>query len=168
MSEETLPSIDTSFFTTAENEEASEWTLKLKDVSETTPQGATPAELFSSELNPNQMTPEPTAPVVLSSGEVAATQTVRKKTRFDRLFKFHDNGRLTRGPIAAGQHLVGEDERLVRLNGEATSYVHHNNMYIHGAALQMGSSASNAQQQEGYDPALGLSLIHISEPTRPY
>jgi hypothetical protein len=157
MSEETLPSIDTSFFTTADNEEASEWTLKMKDVANTTPQETQTVELFSNEAAGVQLATQSPGPTVLTSNEAPAPQPVRKKTRFDQLIKFHDNGRLTRGPIAAGQHLVGEDERLVRLNGEATSYVHHNNMYIHGAALQMGSSASNAQQQEGYDPALGVT-----------
>lgn len=157
MSEETLPSIDTSFFTTTDNEEASEWTLKMKDVANTTPQETQTVELFSNEAAGVQLATQSPGPTVLTSNEAPAPQPVRKKTRFDQLIKFHDNGRLTRGPIAAGQHLVGEDERLVRLNGEATSYVHHNNMYIHGAALQMGSSASNAQQQEGYDPALGVT-----------
>lgn len=157
MSEETLPSIDTSFFTTADNEEASEWTLKMKDVANTTPQETQTVELFSNEAAGVQLATQSPGPTVLTSNEAPAPQPVRKKTRFDQLIKFHDNGRLTRGPIAAGQHLVGDDERLVRLNGEATSYVHHNNMYIHGAALQMGSSASNAQQQEGYDPALGVT-----------
>jgi len=59
--------------------------------------------------------------------------------------------------MAAGQHLVGEDSRLYAVSGnEPNGYVHHNNMHLHGASVQMGSSASNAQQNEGYDPNVGV------------
>ena len=62
-----------------------------------------------------------------------------------------------RGPMAAGQHLVGEDGRVYAVSGnEPNGYVHHNNMHLHGASVQMGSSASNAQQNDGYDPNVGV------------
>ena len=30
-------------------------------------------------------------------------------------------------------------------------------MHLHGAIMQMGSSATNAQEAEGFDPALGVT-----------
>ncbi|MGB1679407.1 MAG: hypothetical protein ACPHFV_05130 [Poseidonia sp.] len=180
MTDETFPTFDPSLFSGEKKEEdTTVWSLfgSESSTSKTNAGNKTPAsdfqksfqeyvteKLASNMAKLNQTTPAATT----TTPSVKATATTTSRTgqtarpnlpkgSFQNLFKFHNNGQLTRGPIASGQHLVGKDQQMTRLNGEPMAYVHYNQMHLHGAILQMGSSASNAQQPEGYDPALGVT-----------
>ena len=96
-------------------------------------------------------------PATSMASDVGQKLSPKIRSKFNDAYKFHNNGTLVRGPMAAGQHLVGKDGRAYPVSGsEPNGYVHHNNMHLHGASVQMGSSASNAQQKEGFDPNAGV------------
>ena len=158
MTEEKFPQIDTSLFgsTTTDSSEKDEWTLNTEGASKKQTQVVDDfRERFASYLDnykPTTQQAEPSNETV-----VARTLTAKRLTKFNEVYKFHNNGTLVRGPMAAGQHLVGEDGRVYAVSGsEPNGYIHHNNMHLHGAIVQMGSSASNAQQNEGFDPNVGV------------
>jgi len=191
MTDETYPTFDPSIFSgEKKNEEPKTWSLfgsessPSKTSSTSTNDTGSDASDFQksfqayvtekftnnmAKLNQTATAATTTAPSVKApqattsgTGQVAARPN-QPKSSFHNLFKFHNNGELTRGPIASGQHLVSKPvneqtpREMTRLNGEPMAYVHYNKMHLHGAILQMGSSASNAQQPEGYDPALGVT-----------
>ena len=180
VTEDAYPDLDPSLFSTEKKEEATTaWSvLGSEPVASTTNAEKTgfssALQNFVKEVNtvdmktkfrsfaPSEETeqPAPSRDAAASTGSVShptGAQPRRSNGVFQDLFKFHNNGQLTRGPTASGQHLVGKDHQLTRLNDDPSAYVHYNNMHLHGAILQMGSSASNAQQTEGYDPALGVT-----------
>lgn len=180
LTEETYPKLDPSLFSGEKKDEAkSAWSVLTAEpvTSTASAENANVASSFKKFMPEKtvmdmktkflSLAPSGTTEEIVSSPEVAASsgptghsngaQPRRSNGAFQDLFKFHNNGELTRGPIASGQHLVGKDGQLTRLNDDPTAYVHYNNMHLHGAILQMGSSASNAQQNEGYDPALGVT-----------
>lgn len=158
MSEEKFPTIDTNLFgsTSPDSSEKDDWTFNTKEATKKQTQVADDfRQRFASYVDKYKPTAQQTEP----SDEPVAARTLTPKilTKFNDVYKFHNNGTLVRGPMAAGQHLVGEDGRVYSVSGsEPNGYVHHNNMHVHGAIVQMGSSASNAQQDEGYDPNVGV------------
>lgn len=158
MSEEKFPTIDTNLFgsTSSDSSEKDDWTFNTKEATKKQTQVADEfRQRFASYIDNYKQTTQQTEP----SNEPVAARTLTPKilTKFNDVYKFHNNGTLVRGPMAAGQHLVGEDGRVYAVSGsEPNGYVHHNNMHVHGAIVQMGSSASNAQQDEGYDPNVGV------------
>lgn len=158
MSEEKFPTIDTNLFgsTSSDSSEKDDWTFNTKEATKKETQVADDfRQRFASYIDNSKQTAQQTEP----SNEPVAARTLTPKilTKFNDVYKFHNNGTLVRGPMAAGQHLVGEDGRVYAVSGsEPNGYVHHNNMHVHGAIVQMGSSASNAQQDEGYDPNVGV------------
>lgn len=158
MSEEKFPTIDTNLFgsTSSDSSEKDEWTFNTKEATKKQTQVADDfRQRFASYVDQYKPTAQQTEP----SNEPVTARTLTPKilTKFNDVYKFHNNGTLVRGPMAAGQHLVGEDGRVYAVSGsEPNGYVHHNNMHVHGAIVQMGSSASNAQQDEGYDPNVGV------------
>ncbi len=168
MTEKTFPTFDSSLFTGTKNDmETNSWSITTTDSANVKANDGLAIKTFgSSTQKPVQTDSTPTSATLTPSARSEQseenrtndlpTRTNRSKASFHDLFTFHDE-QLTRGPIASGQHLVGKDGKLTRLNGEPMAYVHYNDMYLHGAILQMGSSASNAQQPEGYDPALGVT-----------
>ena len=168
MTEKTFPTFDSSLFTGTKNDmETNSWSITTTDSANVKANDGLAIKTFaSSTQKPVQTDPTPTSATLSPSArseqseenrtDDLPTRTNRSKASFQDLFTFHDE-QLTRGPIASGQHLVGKDGKLTRLNGEPMAYVHYNEMHLHGAILQMGSSASNAQQPEGYDPALGVT-----------
>ncbi len=158
MTDEKFPTFDTNLFgsTPADSSGEDDWTLNIK---EAVPKGRQTTEEFKEKI----------ASYIEKYGQLSQQTEVRTDTiaapglapkirsKFNDVYKFHNNGTLVRGPMAAGQHLVGEDGRVYAVSGnEPNGYVHHNNMHLHGASVQMGSSASNAQQNEGYDPNVGV------------
>jgi len=158
MTDEKFPTFDTNLFgsTAADSSGEDDWTLNIK---EAVPKGRQTTEEFKEKI----------ASYIEKYGQLSQQTEVRTDTiaapglapkirsKFNDVYKFHNNGTLVRGPMAAGQHLVGEDGRVYAVSGnEPNGYVHHNNMHLHGASVQMGSSASNAQQNEGYDPNVGV------------
>lgn len=158
MTDEKFPTFDTNLFgvDSTDSSEKDAWTLNLKEASNKQSQIAEEfKEKFASYMDnykqvvqQNQSSTEPT---------VNQKLTPKIRSKFNDVYKFHNNGTLVRGPMAAGQHLVGEDGRVYAVSGsEPNGYVHHNNMHLHGASVQMGSSASNAQQDEGFDPNVGV------------
>ena len=158
MSEEKFPTIDTNLFgsTSSDSSEKDDWTFNTKEATKKQTQVADEfRQRFASYIDNYKQTAQQTEP----SNEPVAARTLTPKTltKFNDVYNFHNNGTLVRGPMAAGQHLVGEDGRVYAVSGsEPNGYVHHNNMHVHGAIVQMGSSASNAQQDEGYDPNVGV------------
>lgn len=158
MSEEKFPTIDTNLFgsTSSDSSEKDDWTFNTKEATKKQTQVADDfRQRFASYVDQYKPTAQQTEP----SNEPVTARTLTPKilTKFNDVYKFHNNGTLVRGPMAAGQHLVGEDGRVYAVSGsEPNGYVHHNNMHVHGAIVQMGSSASNAQQDEGYDPNVGV------------
>ena len=158
MTEEKFPEIDTNLFdsSTDDSAEKNDWTLKTSEVTKKESHFTEQfKEKFASYMdNYNQAIRE----TETTSGSVVNQKLTPKiRSKFNDVYKFHNNGTLVRGPMAAGQHLVGEDGRLYTVSGsEPNGYVHHNNMHVHGATVQMGSSASNAQQDEGFDPNVGV------------
>ena len=158
MTEEKFPAIDTSLFgsTQADSSVEDDWTLNIKEDSNKQIQFAEEfKEKFNSAMDSyNQAIRQTEA---TSGSDVNHKLTSKIRSKFNDVYRFHNNGTLVRGPMAAGQHLVGEDGRLYTVSGnEPNGYVHHNNMHVHGATVQMGSSASNAQQDEGFDPNVGV------------
>jgi len=158
MSEDKFPTIDTNLFgsTSPDSSEKDDWTFNTKEATKKQTQVADDfRQRFASYIDQYKSTAQQTE----ASNEAAVARTLTPKllTKFNDVYKFHNNGTLVRGPMAAGQHLVGEDGRVYAVSGsEPNGYVHHNNMHVHGAIVQMGSSASNAQQDEGYDPNVGV------------
>lgn len=158
MSEEKFPTIDTNLFgsTSSDSSEKDDWTFNTKEATKKQTQVADDfRQRFASYVDQYKPTAQQTEP----SNEPVTARTLTPKIlkKFNDVYKFHNNGTLVRGPMAAGQHLVGEDGRVYAVSGsEPNGYVHHNNMHVHGAIVQMGSSASNAQQDEGYDPNVGV------------
>lgn len=158
MTEEKFPAIDTNLFgsTSSDSSEKDDWTFNTKEATKKETQVADDfRQRFASYVEKYKPTAQQTEP----SNEPVAARTLTPKIRikFNDVYKFHNNGTLVRGPMAAGQHLVGEDGRVYAVSGsEPNGYVHHNNMHVHGAIVQMGSSASNAQQDEGFDPNVGV------------
>ena len=158
MTEEKFPTIDTNLFglTSPDSSEKDDWTFNTKEATKKQTQVAVSfRQRFASYVDQYKPTAQQTEPS--NEGVTARTLTPKTLTKFNDVYKFHNNGTLVRGPMAAGQHLVGEDGRVYAVSGsEPNGYVHHNNMHVHGAIVQMGSSASNAQQDEGYDPNVGV------------
>lgn len=158
MTEEEFPTIDTNLFgmKTDEAPEKDDWTLKTTN---TVNKQRQTTEEFKQKIASYMDKYKQVSQQTESRTDTIAAPTLTPKIRskFSDVYKFHNNGTLVRGPMAAGQHLVGEDGRIYAVSGnEPNGYVHHNNMHLHGASLQMGSSASNAQQNEGYDPNVGV------------
>ena len=158
MTEEKFPLIDTNLFgsSTDDSGERNDWTLKTnkatKKESHFTEQFK---QKFASYMDDYNQAIRQTE--TASGSGVNHKLTPKIRSKYNDVYKFHNNGTLVRGPMAAGQHLVGEDGRLYTVSGsEPNGYVHHNNMHVHGATVQMGSSASNAQQDEGFDPNVGV------------
>lgn len=158
MTEEKFPTIDTNLFgsTSPDSSEKDDWTFNSKEATKKQTQVADDfRQRFAAYVDQYKPTARQTEPS--NEGVAARTLTPKILTKFNDVYKFHNNGTLVRGPMAAGQHLVGEDGRVYAVSGsEPNGYVHHNNMHVHGAIVQMGSSASNAQQDEGYDPNVGV------------
>mgnify|MGYP001447213049 FL=1 len=158
MTEEKFPTIDTNLFglTSPDSSEKDDWTFNTKEATKKETQVADDfRQRFASYVDQYKPTAQQTEPS--NEGVAARTLTPKILTKFNDVYKFHNNGTLVRGPMAAGQHLVGEDGRVYPVSGnEPNGYVHHNNMHVHGAIVQMGSSASNAQQDEGFDPNVGV------------
>ena len=158
MTDEKFPTFDTNLFgsTPADSSGEDDWTLNIKEpvpkIQQTTEEFkekiASYMEKYSQLGQQTELRTDTIAPQGL---------TPKIRSKFKDVYKFHNNGTLVRGPMAAGQHLVGEDGRVYPVSGsEPNGYVHHNNMHLHGASVQMGSSASNAQQREGFDPNVGV------------
>lgn len=159
MKDDSMPSIETSFFSGSSDElDAAEdgridWTKPkqreeesdlmkhlVKKFQSSTPGVGGEDELVSTTENNEH------------NGDVKVDQ--------QKIFKFVHEGNPIRGPVASGQTLVmkpGNQQATYSISGDAASYVHHNNMHLHGAIMQMGSSATNAQEAEGFDPALGVT-----------
>ena len=158
MTEEEFPTIDTNLFESTPTDASKEddWVMNIK---EPVPKDRQTTEEFKEKIASymdmyKQVSQQSES---LTDTIAAPTLTPKNRSKFKDVYKFHNNGTLVRGPMAAGQHLVGEDSRLYAVSGnEPNGYVHHNNMHLHGASVQMGSSASNAQQNEGYDPNVGV------------
>ena len=158
MTDEKFPTFDTNLFgsTPADSSGEDDWTLNIKEASNKQTQIAEEfKEKFASYMDNYKQAirqPEPSM-----ASDVGQKLSPKIRSKFNDVYKFHNNGTLVRGPMAAGQHLVGEDGRVYPVSGsEPNGYVHHNNMHLHGASVQMGSSASNAQQKEGFDPNVGV------------
>ena len=158
MTEEEFPTIDTNLFgsTSSDAPKEDDWTLNIK---EPVPKDRQTTEEFKEKIaSYMEKYSQPSQQTELRTDTIAAPGLTPKiRSKFKDVYKFHNNGTLVRGPMAAGQHLVGEDGRVYAVSGnEPNGYVHHNNMHLHGASVQMGSSASNAQQNDGYDPNVGV------------
>ena len=158
MTDEKFPTFDTNLFgsTPADSSGEDDWTLNIKEASNKQTQIAEEfKEKFASYLDNYKQAIQQPEPSMAS--DVGQKLSPKIRSKFNDVYKFHNNGTLVRGPMAAGQHLVGEDGRVYPVSGsEPNGYVHHNNMHLHGASVQMGSSASNAQQKEGFDPNVGV------------
>ena len=164
MSDETMPIIDTSIFSDETPEgEPNEWEAVTREPKQTS-SAEELKKMVEDARQRAQFNPVSQSSKVESEVAPSATSPApsKKNTKFHSLIEYTKDSEgqpRYRGPIAAGQFLLGEDENqgLVNVKGDAQSYVYHNNMYLHGAIMQMGSSASNAQETEGYDPALGVT-----------
>lgn len=149
MNDQSLPQIDTSVFSENvdkkenENNDRIDWT-KPKQRNQESPLVEERAET----------TPLENENVVLNNSKN------EMKVNQNKIYTFLHEGEPVRGPVASGQHLVvkqHQEHTTLSIGGDAASYVHHSEMYLHGAIMQMGSSATNAQQPEGFDPALGVT-----------
>ncbi len=149
MNDQSLPQIDTSVFSESvdkkenENNDRIDWT-KPKQRNQESPLVEERAET----------TPLEKENVVLNNSKN------EMKVNQNKIYTFLHEGEPVRGPVASGQHLVvkqHQEQTTLSIGGDAASYVHHSEMYLHGAIMQMGSSATNAQQPEGFDPALGVT-----------
>ena len=149
MNDQSLPQIDTSVFSENvdkkenENNDRIDWT-KPKQRNQESPLVEERAET----------TPLEKENVVLNNSKNDM------KVNQNKIYTFLHDGEPVRGPVASGQHLVvkqHQEQTTLSIGGDAASYVHHSEMYLHGAIMQMGSSATNAQQPEGFDPALGVT-----------
>ena len=158
MTDEKFPTFDTNLFgsTPADSSGEDDWTLNIKEASNKQSQIAEEfKEKFASYMDNYKQAIQ--QPATSMASDVGQKLSPKIRSKFNDVYKFHNNGTLVRGPMAAGQHLVGEDGRVYPVSGsEPNGYVHHNNMHLHGASVQMGSSASNAQQKEGFDPNVGV------------
>lgn len=161
MTDDSLPQIDTSLFSKSGETNVDDGNNRI-DWTATKPRGQD-SDLMKEQLKKFQSLALTDVVQTAASENEETTPSQRKKgVKVDqkKIFKFLHEGNPVRGPVASGQHLVvkpEEESDTVSIGGDAASYVHHNKMHLHGAIMQMGSSATNAQQAEGYDPALGVT-----------
>ena len=157
MTEEKFPVIDTSLFgsSTDDSGERNDWTLKTNEVTKKESHFTEQfKQKFASYMDDYNQASRQTE---TASGSVVNHKLTPKiRSKYNDVYKFHNNGTLVRGPMAAGQHLVGEDGRLYTVSGsEPNGYVHHNNMHVHGAPFRWVFSKQR-QQDEGFDPNAGV------------
>ncbi len=153
-----MPQIPTSLFSTStKNNEGDEWSALRASLA--AHRGAT--ETPEAPVPQQQPTPEVTTPPQMTATpeetDVSPLRTRKPHaTKFPAFFNLPP-AYSTRGPVASGQHIYDkENDKLIPIKGDAASYVHLLEMHLHGAIIQMGSSASNVQEKEGIDPALGV------------
>lgn len=161
MTDDSMPRIDASLFSESgekkesDGEERIDWTKPRKRSQD--------SNLMNEIQNKFQYSTATDIAQAPSAKDEDITQSEgEKEVKVDqqKIFKFLHEGNPVRGPVASGQHLVvkpGEEHDTLSIGGDVASYVHHNEMHLHGAIMQMGSSATNAQQAEGFDPALGVT-----------
>ena len=140
MRDDSMPSVDTSFFSGSSDEQDAaengriDWTKPkqreeesdlmkhlFKKFQSSTPGVGGEDELISTTENNEH------------NGDVKVDQQM--------IFNFVHDGNPIRGPVANGQTLVmkpGNQQATYSINGDAASYVHHNDMHLHGAIMQMG------------------------------
>lgn len=160
MSDDSMPYLDTSLFSEAgdkdqvDTDDQVDWTKPMQrnqdsDLLKQMKKFKSPA--------PTGVVEAPTSEYQYSTPSEGSKEV---QVNQQKIFNFLHEGDPVRGPVASGQHLVvrsGQEHNNLSIGGDAASYVHHNEMHLHGAIMQMGSSATNAQQPEGFDPALGVT-----------
>ena len=106
MTDEKFPTFDTNLFgvDSTDSSEKDAWTLNLKEDSNKQIQFAEEfKEKFNSAMDSyNQAIRQTEA---TSGSDVNHKLTSKIRSKFNDVYKFHNNGTLVRGPMAAGQHL---------------------------------------------------------------
>ena len=161
MSDDSMPYLDTSLFSEAgdkdqvDTDDQIDWTKPMKRNQD--------SDLLKEKMKEFQFSaPTDVGEAHASEYQNSTPSGSSKQVQVNQqnIFNFLHEGDPVRGPVASGQHLVvrsGQEHNNLSIGGDAASYVHHNEMHLHGAIMQMGSSATNAQQPEGFDPALGVT-----------
>ena len=160
MKDDSMPSIETSFFSGSTDETKA---AEADRIDWTKPKQREEASDFMKQLlkKSQSVTPEDDVKDTVTSTTESNDNNDSVKVDPQKIFNFLHQGNPIRGPVATGQTLVlkpGENQQATcSIGGDVASYVHHHKMHMHGAIMQMGSSSTNAQDAEGFNPTLGVT-----------